>query len=179
SCGPEWGKRTREAVAFFLEKERAERPEVLILRHGLVIFETLELERIASIRMNRELLRLDLPEARWNRYCGPGGCEYGHAVTPNEQAALLKKSNIVARPMRPVGGGKLFRGYERSWFVEALREYESSAPDDAGRLRLITASLGLSLLATSPAFVTAVSQVPGPVVGAGLARLGLGCCVVL
>jgi hypothetical protein len=37
--------------------------------------------------------------------------------------------------MKPLGGGKAFRGLDRSWFVEALREYEPAAKP---RLRLIT-----------------------------------------
>jgi hypothetical protein len=138
ACGPEWRRRACEAFAVLLEKEKAEQPKVAILRHGLVIFDALELERIPSLRLNKELRRLDLPDARWDRYRGPSGGEHIHALTPSEQAALLgdKEIGIVAKPMRPVGGGKLFRGYERSWFVEALRKYEPAPV--APHLRLIT-----------------------------------------
>jgi hypothetical protein len=136
SCGPEWGRRAREAVTWLFEKEKAEHPEVLILHHALVIIDTLELDPIPSRVVNRELLRLDLPEARWNRYRGPGGGEYAHALTLDEQAKLLRKSGIASKLLRPSGGGKPFRGYRHEWFVEALRKYE---PASAGpRLRLIT-----------------------------------------
>jgi hypothetical protein len=86
--------------------------------------------------------------------------------------------------MRPVGGGKPFRGLEHSWFKAALRERESAAPDDTeperGRLRLFAPALGLSLgLATSPGLVTAFSQVSGPVVGASLPGLVVVCSAVL
>jgi hypothetical protein len=135
SCGPEWGRRAREAVAFVLEKEKAERPEVLILHHALVIIDALELDPIPSRATNRELLRLDLPEARWNRYRGPGGGEYAHPLTLDEQARLLRKSGIVSKLIPPPGGGKPFRGYRREWFVEALREQgEKSATP---QLRLV------------------------------------------
>jgi hypothetical protein len=136
NCGPEWGKRAREAMTFLLTKERAEHPKVVILRHAIVICETLELERIPSLRMNKELRRLDLADANWNRYRGPSGGEYVHALTMSEQTALLKESGIEPKPMRPLGGGRLFRGYERSWFVEALRKYEPAAATP--HLRLIT-----------------------------------------
>jgi hypothetical protein len=136
SCGLEWGQRAREAAAFLFEKERAERLKVVVLRHGLVIFDMLELDRIPSIRMNKELRRLDLADANWNRYRGAGGSEYVHPLTIGEQAKLLKESGVEARVMKPAGGGKAFRGYERSWFVEALRRHEPAAA--APHLRLIT-----------------------------------------
>src|SRR5262249_3653365 len=146
-CGSTWRQRACNALTALFEKEKAERPEVLILRHALVIMDTLELDPIPSRVVNRELLRLDLPEARWNRYRGPSGGEHAHALTLDEQAGLFGKSDIEAKPIRPPGGGKLFRGYRYEWVKEALRKYEKkpAAPDDAGPgrgLRLITPALG-------------------------------------
>jgi hypothetical protein len=126
SCGPEWGQRARQAVLFLLEKEKAERPKVLILQHALVIIDMLELDPIPSRTVNKELRRLDLPEARWNRYRGPGGGEFAHPLTLNEQADLMAKSGVEARRLRPAEGGKMFRGYLREWIEEALRKYGSS-----------------------------------------------------
>jgi uncharacterized protein DUF3631 len=178
NCGADWGQRARTALMVLLEKEKTERPEVLILRHALLIIDTLELDPIPSRVINRELLRLDQPDARWNQYRGFSGGDYAHALRPDEQAALLKLSGIEAKPMRPSGGGKLFRGYRREWIVEALRKHEKKpAPPP---LRLITPALGLSLgLATSPVLVTAFSQVPPSVVGAGLPGLVLVCGAVV
>ena len=122
-------------MTWLFEKEKAERPEVLILHHALIIMDTLELDLIPSRVLNRELLRLDVPEARWNRYRGPGGGEYAHPLTLDEQAKLLRKSVIVSKLLRPSGGGKPFRGYRREWFVEALRKRDASAP--TARLRLV------------------------------------------
>jgi len=136
SCGLECGRRAREAVAFLLEKEKAERPEVLILHHTLVVIDTLELDPIPARVVNRELLRLDLPGARWNRYRGPGGGEYAHPLRLDEQAKLFRKSSIASKLLRPSGGGKPFRGYRGEWIVEALREHGTAAP--LARLRLIT-----------------------------------------
>ena len=172
SCSPQWVKRAHDAFAVLFEREKAARPWALILRHALVIADVLELERIPSVRMNKELLRLDLPDARWNRYRGPSGGEWAHPLTLDEQAMLLRMSGIEAKVMKPLGGSKAFRGYERSWFVEALRKYETSTPDDPGhgRLRFIAPVLGFGL-ATSPILVAVFSQVPGPVVGAGLPGL--------
>jgi Protein of unknown function (DUF3631) len=135
ACGPEWGRRAREAMVWLHEREKAERPEVRILHHILVIIDTLELDPIPSRVVNRELRRLDLPEARWNRYRGAGGGEYAHPLTHDEQAALLRKSGIAAKPLRPPGGGKQFRGYRREWFEAALRERGTA---EVPRLRLIT-----------------------------------------
>jgi hypothetical protein len=87
------GRRAREAVVFLLEKEKAERPQITMIRHGLAIFDALELDEIGSVRFNRELRRLDLPEARWTRYRGPGGtdCLNGH----------LRSCSRLARPPDP------------------------------------------------------------------------------
>jgi Protein of unknown function (DUF3631) len=134
SCGPEWSRRAREAIAFLLEKEKAERPEILILRHTLVIIDTLGLDPIPSRVVNQELRRLDLPEARWNRYRGPGGGEYAHPLMLNEQAALMRESGVESKLIRPPRG-KPFRGYWREWIVEALQERGTTAPP---HLRLIT-----------------------------------------
>ena len=64
SCGTEWGRRAREALAILLEEEKAEQPKILILRHTLIIMDMLELDPIPSRTVNKELRRLDLPEAR-------------------------------------------------------------------------------------------------------------------
>ena len=133
-CGGEWPRRAREALMVVLEQQKAESPEVVILRHGLVIFETLELERVKTTEFDKELRRLDLPGANWSRYRGPGGDENEHPITASERADLLRESGIETKPMRPVGGGKLFRGLDRSWFEAALREPAPAGP----RLRLIT-----------------------------------------
>jgi Protein of unknown function (DUF3631) len=182
-CGGDWPRRLREAVSVLFEQQQVKNPEVVILRHGIAIFEMLDVERVKTMEFDKELHRLDLPDADWRRYRGPGGDEDEHLITPKERADLLRESDIKTKNMRPVGGGKPFRGLERSSFEAALRERES-APDDAGpgrgRLRLITPALGLSLgLATSPVLVTAFSQVPGSVVGAGLPGLVVVCSAVL
>jgi hypothetical protein len=177
-CGSAWRQRAYNALTALFEKEKAERPEVLILHHALLIIEMLELDPIPSRVVNRELLRLDVPEARWNRYRGPSGGEHAHALTLDEQAGLFGKSDVVSKLVRPAGGGKPFRGYRGEWIVEALRRRGEEA--GRGRLRLITPALGLSLgLATSPVFVTASSQGFSAVVGAGLPGLVVVCSVVL
>jgi hypothetical protein len=86
SCGSEWGRRAREAVTFLLEKEKAERPEITMLRHGLVIFDMLEVDQIKSTRFNQELRRLDLSDAKWIRYRGPRGMELAHPLEMHEQS---------------------------------------------------------------------------------------------
>lgn len=145
SCGPEWGLRARKAVTFLCEKEKAERPEITMIWHGLVIFETLELDQIKSTQFNRELLRLDLPDARWTRYRGPSGTDYAHPIEMHEQAALLGRIGIPSETCWPPGPRRprtSFRGYKRAAFEAAARRYGVTAPDDAepgcGRLPLIT-----------------------------------------
>jgi len=182
-CAGDWPRRLHEAVMVLFQQRQAKNLEVVILRHGLAIFEMLDVERVKVTEFDKELHRLDLPDADWRRYRGPGGDELEHLITPKERADLLRESGIETKNMRPVGGGKPFRGLEHSWFKAALRERESAAPDDTeperGRLRLFAPALGLSLgLATSPGLI-AFSQVSGPVVGASLPGLVVVCSAVL
>jgi uncharacterized protein DUF3631 len=140
SCGPEWGRRAREAVTFLFEKQKAERPEISPLRHGLAIFDAFELDQIGTIRLNKELRQLDLPDARWTRYRGPSGMDYAHPLELHEQATLLKKVGIESTRCRPPDGGKQFRGYKRAQFEEAWRKHCGAAPEEGvGRpqLRLV------------------------------------------
>jgi hypothetical protein len=155
------------------EQQRAEDPVRVILRHALVIAdEVLGQERFKGTDLDRELRRLDKPEMDWSRYRGLGGDEPEHPITARERAELLRESDVETKVMKPIGGGKPFRGLDRSWIVEALRKYDPPTPDDTGRgrLRLITPVLGFGL-AASPILVAAFSQVPGLVVGAGLPGL--------
>jgi uncharacterized protein DUF3631 len=175
-CGGEWPRRAREALMVLFEQQRAEDPVTVILRHSLVVIDEVlgGQERFKPAELDKELRRLDKPGMDWNRYRGLGGDENEHPITARERADLLREAGIETEAMKPLGGGKTFRGVMRSWFVEALRRRESSTPDDAGpergRLRLITPALGFGL-AASPILVTAFSQVPDPVVGAGLPGL--------
>jgi hypothetical protein len=137
SCGPEWSRRAREAMTFLLAKEKSERPEITMVRHGLVIFEALGLDQIGSVRFNKELRRLDLPDAKWTRYRGSSGGEYAHLLEMHEQSALLGKVDIHSTQIRPPGEEQC-RGYKLAQFQEAQRKYGVVAPDETevGRARL-------------------------------------------
>ena len=144
SCGGEWGSRAREAVMALLERERMERPQTIIVRHGLLIFDIYELEQISSVRFNKELRRLDLPDARWTQYRGASGADYSHPLRMNEQAELLRRVNIASEVCWPPGrrrSGTSFRGYKRAAFEEARRKFDVAAPEEAElrreRLRLV------------------------------------------
>src|SRR5262249_10470066 len=110
ACGPEWGKLIRDALMVFSDREKAEQPDYLIVKHGLPIFDAAGLERASDVfstpQFNRELRRLDLPDARWSRYRGAGGMAYPHPITVPEQAALLRKkphNKIVSFSQWPAG----------------------------------------------------------------------------
>ena len=143
SCGPAWGERARKTMTFLFEKTKAERPEITMLRHGLEILDTLELDQIGSIRLNQELKRLDLPDAKWTRYRGPSGMDLAHPLEMHEQASLFKKVGITSIRIRPPGE-KQCHGFKRGMLEEALRKHAPAAPDEAGsargRLRLIIPS---------------------------------------
>jgi Protein of unknown function (DUF3631) len=140
-CGAEWGRRAREALTFLLAKEKSERPQITMVRHGLVIFEALGLDQIGSVRFNKELRRLDLPDAKWTRYRGPSGTDYARPIEMHEQATLLGKVGVYSVTCWPTGKrtpGASFRGYKLTQFEEAQRKYGVAAPDETevGRARL-------------------------------------------
>jgi Protein of unknown function (DUF3631) len=136
-CGGEWPRRAREALIILFEQQRAEDPEIVILRHGLVIFDLLEAERVKTTEFDKELRKLDFPEMDWRRYRGLGGDENEHPITARERADLVRESGIKTKMMRPLGGGKPFHGLDRNWFEAALRKREHEPAAAAPHLRLI------------------------------------------
>jgi Protein of unknown function (DUF3631) len=133
NCGSQWGRRAREAVLILFEKENAERPHITMVPHGLAIFDALEIDQIGTVQFNRELKRLDLPDAKWTRYRGASGMDYPHPLEMHEQATLLRKVGIHSNRIRQGKGAKQLRGYKRAQFTEAAREHGAKAP----RLRVI------------------------------------------
>src|SRR6516162_4708056 len=100
ACGPEVAKLARDAVMVFSDREKAEQPHFLFVKHGIAIFDAAGLNRandvMSTVQFNRELKLLDLPDARWSRYRGAGGMAYPHPITVPEQAALgRRKPNKV------------------------------------------------------------------------------------
>ena len=49
SCGPEWGKRARDAPMAFAEREQVEQPHVLIIEHGIAIFDAAGLHQATDV----------------------------------------------------------------------------------------------------------------------------------
>jgi hypothetical protein len=120
ACGGDWPRRAREALTLYFEGEKARQPKIALLRHGVEIFNALELHMIASVRFNMELRKLDLPDARWGRFRGVNGGELAHPIQLFEQATLLELVGIKATRIRPPGERQC-RGYKRGQFEEALR----------------------------------------------------------
>jgi Protein of unknown function (DUF3631) len=143
ACGGKWRRRACEAIRTLYARERAERPEIVILRHGLAIFERLGVDQIDYWSFNRELKRLDLPDARWTRYRGPAGFDLAHMIEPNEQGKLLAKVGIETKQLwtpGPRSSAKKFRGYARNQFEEAWRIHGAVAPgggSEPARMHLV------------------------------------------
>ena len=128
-----------------LEKEKAERPQIVLIRHGLLIFDVYELEQISSVRFNKELRRLDLPDARWTQYRGASGTDYLHPLRMDEQADLLGKVGIASEQSAGRrghdSGAQAFAATSAPAFEEARHKYDVAAPEEAElrreRLRLV------------------------------------------
>ena len=95
ACGPDVAKLARDAIMVFSDREKTEQPHYLIVRDGITIFDAAGLDQasdvMSTVRFNRELRLLDLPDARWSRYRGAGGMAYPHPITVPEQAALFRR----------------------------------------------------------------------------------------
>ena len=123
ACG--WGQRARETFTVLFEKERAERPQIRLLRHILLIFEMLEpeLDQLSSTKCNDMLVRkLDEPDANWRAYRGESGTEVPHPLRPDEQARLLAKVDVGSETCWPPGPrqkGGSFKGYKLAKLLQA------------------------------------------------------------
>src|SRR6516164_2744220 len=147
ACGPDWSKLARDAIMVFSDREKAEQPHYLIVKHGLAIFDAAGLERasdvMSTVLFNRELRLLDLPDARWSRYRGAGGMAYPHPITVPEQAALgrRKPNKIVSFSQWPAGkrrpGTSSIKVYRRGDFEAALRRHEAAQERAGPRLHLV------------------------------------------
>ena len=134
ACGGEWPRRAREAVVALMNEMSEERPEVLIVRHGLLLFDQLETEWIEVGRFNKELHRLSAPEFDWNRYSGTSGLNLDRRpISISEQGRLLGAVGIKSHSMWPPGvkfsqrqRGSCRRVYRRAEFEAASRRSESS-----------------------------------------------------
>jgi hypothetical protein len=149
ACGPDWSKLARDAIMVFSDREKAEQPHLLIVKHGLAIFDAAGLDQakdvISTVQFNRELRLLDLPDARWSRYRGAGGMAYPHSITVSEQAALLRKkpNKIASFNQWPLGkkrvpGVSSSKVYRRGDFEAAWRKHEAAKERGGPQLRLVT-----------------------------------------
>jgi hypothetical protein len=147
ACGPEWSKLARDAIMVFSDREKAEQPHFLIVKHGIAIFDAAGLDRagdvMSTVQFNRELRLLDLPDARWSRYRGAGGMAYPHPITVPEQAALLRRkpNKVASFSQWPAGkrrpGASSIKVYRRGDFEAALRKHEAAQERAGPRLRLV------------------------------------------
>jgi hypothetical protein len=129
ACG--WQRRLCKAIRVLYVRECAERPEILIIRHGLAIFERLDVEQIEYKQFNRELRQLDLPDARWTCFRGVAGFDLAHPLELNEQGKLLQKVGIETKQLWTPGpreSATKFRGYTLGQFREAWRVHGAVSP---------------------------------------------------
>src|SRR5262249_59285580 len=99
--------------------------------HGLAILDALGLDQIGSVRFNKELRQLDLPDARWARFRGPSGLSYDHPIDLFEPAQLLALVGIESKQLWMTGNresGGNFHGYTREASLVAWAEHGRVAP---------------------------------------------------
>ena len=103
-CGGDWPRRAREAIVALMNEMTDEQPKVIILRHGLLLFDQLR-DRLARGRhFNKELHRLSEPEFDWNRYRGASGLDLDHRpISISEQGRLLARPEFRSHSMWPPG----------------------------------------------------------------------------
>jgi hypothetical protein len=148
SCGPDVAKLALDAIMVFSDREKAEQPHFLIVKHGLAIFDAVGLDQasdvMSTVLFNRELRLLDLPDARWSRYRGAGGMTYPHPITVLEQAALLRRkpNRVSSFSQWPKGkripGTSSSKVYRRGDLEAAMRRHEAARERGGPQLRLVT-----------------------------------------
>jgi hypothetical protein len=148
-CGKDWPARAREAIVILAREMNAEKPKIAILRHGLVLFDQLEDDKLEIGRFNKELRRLSEPGFDWNRFRGASGLDMNpRPISISEQGYLLGKNGIQSHSMWPVkmsraqrksGEHPCQRVYRRADFEAALRKAESSPSSSSPpALRLVS-----------------------------------------
>jgi hypothetical protein len=147
ACGSEWGKLARDALMVFSDREKAEQPHFLIVKHGLAIFDAAGLDQasdvMSTVLFNRELRLLDLPDARWSRYRGAGGMAYPHPITVPEQAALFRRkpNTVTSKSHWPAGkrvpGMSSSKVYRRGDLEASMRKHEAAQERAGPRLHLV------------------------------------------
>jgi hypothetical protein len=148
-CGGEWPRRAREAIVALANEMNVEQPKVLILRHGLMLFDHFEVDWLEIHRFNRELRALGASEHDWSRYRGASGLDGSpHAITISEQGRLLTMSGVRSRTMWAPDTPRAYRKpgdcrrvYRRPEFEEALRR-NTRDENKTPALRLIKPSAG-------------------------------------
>jgi hypothetical protein len=148
ACGPDWSKLARDAIMVFSDREKAEQPHFLIVKHGLAIFDAAGLDQasdvMSTVQFNRELRLLDLPDARWSRYRGAGGMAYPHPITVSEQAALFRRkpNKVASFSQWPAGkrtpGMSSIKVYRRGDLEASMRKHEAAGERAGPQLRLVT-----------------------------------------
>ena len=123
----------------------AEKPKVVIVRHGLALFDQLDADKLEVGHFNKELRRLSEPGFNWNRYRGASGLDVNaHPISISEQGHLLRASGIrshsswrMKMPRARRRSGDCQRVYWRTEFEAALRKAEQS-PASPSALRLVS-----------------------------------------
>src|SRR5262249_37022688 len=156
---------------------KAEQPHLLIVKHGLAIFDAAGLDQaknvMSTVLFNRELRLLDLPDARWSRYRGAGGMAYPHPITLPEQAALLRRkpTAITSKAHWPAGkripGTSSSKVYRLGDFEAAWRKHEAAQGHAGPRLRLVTPTSDYAGTPRTPRFARRAGCADG--IGDGMA----------
>jgi Protein of unknown function (DUF3631) len=144
ACGGDWPRRAREAAVTLISEMNAEQPKVLIVRHGLLLFDHFEADWLEIGHFNQELHRLSEPEFDWNRFRGASGLDMNpRPISISEQGRLLGAAGIKSHSMWPRGAprsqrkrGDCQRVYRGAEFEAALRRAGSSSSPSSPVLRL-------------------------------------------
>lgn len=135
-CGGDWPRRARGAIVALMNEMNAEQPQVIILRHGLLLFNHFDTAWLEVGHFNKELCRLSKSEFDWNQYRGASGLDmHCRPISISEQGRLLGASGVKAHSKWPPGltrsqrrTGDCMRVFYRVELEAALREAEPSSP---------------------------------------------------
>ena len=138
---PHWSEVARKAAVTFAGAYRDEDAAVALLYDIQTIFRRLNVDRIKSSILTKELVDLEDGVGVWGSWCGPNDDQSPHALNQSEIATLLRRfdRNLRPQPLFDLGSrdtrGPAGRGYYKKAFERWFAIYCPEKVDDADNVR--------------------------------------------
>jgi hypothetical protein len=124
SFGPQWGEAARAAAVELTRGYVADDVGVTLLADIRTIFDTLGVDRLASVDLVQHLI--DLDDGSWGEFRGLRGDQYPRRISRSLLASLLRPFGIRSKKFWPLNRNKnshSYRGYVEAQFTTVWAKY--------------------------------------------------------